>query len=232
MSIGTRRHSEGLPSRIKLSVGFSSSSELTPVLADDVSNEDLGGGNFSGVLGLARESYRKGLLTIVPENSVIFSKIGGSTSGNPDGATFLDNLFGLGIYAPSRRLFAFSFERREDVRTQSSFAIGTLSPYCPVPCNPPFTPIVAVPKLGTTGFTHWRMQVDAVSITKWQDAQHGSGATSTNVTLGASVSDPDKTSPLMVLDSGGVQILVATQAYADSIYSQWGISASSDGLCE
>ena len=53
----------------------------------------------------------------VPANSIIMNEIPGVTSGAPDGATFLDNLFGSGLGAPTQRLFSLSLERREDVRT-------------------------------------------------------------------------------------------------------------------
>jgi hypothetical protein len=81
------------------------------IVADTVQNEDLSGGQFAGILGLARESEDADPSTAsmwifdffffpffptwgyaVPANSVISSQIPGSTSGQPDGATFLDNL--------------------------------------------------------------------------------------------------------------------------------------------
>ncbi|OXG13527.1 endopeptidase [Cryptococcus neoformans Ze90-1] len=188
--------------------------------ATDVENEDLEGGKFSGVLGLA-----------LPASSTILDEIGGTTGSNPDGATFLDNLFGAGSSAPSKRLFALSLERRQDVRTSSTFGIGAIDPtYCPSPCNLTYAPIIAQPSLGSTGYLHWRLEMQALTVTTFSDEQNGEGATTKRIALGASKVYPSKNFPLAVLDSGGVQILVSSRSYADSIYSAFGITASSDGL--
>ncbi|WVF66245.1 hypothetical protein IAT40_000985 [Kwoniella sp. CBS 6097] len=190
------------------------------IAATTVTDEDLKGGNFDGVLGLA-----------LPASSTILQTIGGTTSSNPDGATFLDNLFGAGADAPTERLFALSLERREDVRTMSTFSIGTVhQSYCPSPCQPPYIPIVSQPQLGSTGYLHWRIPLQSVSVTTWDDQEHGTGAKVTNVTLGASQVYPTRSTPLAVLDSGGVQILTGRRQYADSIYSALGISMSADGF--
>lgn len=74
--------------------------------------------------------------------------------------------------------------------------------------------------------------MQSVAFTTWSDAQRGIGATTTNLTLGASEVYPSKSAPIAVLDSGGVQILVGYRPYADTIYSAYGISMSSDGYCE
>ncbi|EIW67855.1 hypothetical protein TREMEDRAFT_39997 [Tremella mesenterica DSM 1558] len=190
------------------------------VAAQTVTQEDLSGGAFSGVLGLA-----------LPANSFILKQIPGTTGSSADGATFLDNLFGLGSAAPTERLFSLSLERREDVRTSSFLGIGTtFDTYCPKPCSPPSSPIVAQPQLGVTGYTHWRIQLQSITATTWSDPQHGLGGQVTTVTLGASQVDTSKSTPLAVLDSGGVQILVGYKPFADSIYSIYGIQASSDGI--
>ncbi|WRT63430.1 uncharacterized protein IL334_000335 [Kwoniella shivajii] len=190
------------------------------IAASVVTDEDLKGGNFVGVLGLA-----------LPASSTILSTIGGTTGSNPDGATFLDNLFGAGIDAPSERVFALALERREDVRTSSSFGIGTVDQdFCPSPCEPPYIPIISQPQLGVTGYLHWRIPIQSISMTTWSDQQHGVGPTITNVTLGTSQVYPSKTTPLAVLDSGGVQILTGYRAYADAIYNAAGINMSADGL--
>ncbi|OCF34987.1 hypothetical protein I316_03534 [Kwoniella heveanensis BCC8398] len=190
------------------------------IAATSVTDEDLKGGNFDGVLGLA-----------LPASSTILQTIGGTTGSNPDGATFLDNLFGAGADAPTERLFALSLERREDVRTMSTFSIGTVhQSYCPSPCQPPYIPIISQPQLGTTGYLHWRIPLQSVSVTTWDDQEHGTGATVTNITLGASQVYPSRSTPLAVLDSGGVQILTGRRQYADSIYSALGISMSADGF--
>ncbi|WVQ93869.1 hypothetical protein IAU59_000947 [Kwoniella sp. CBS 9459] len=190
------------------------------IAATSVTDEDLKGGNFDGVLGLA-----------LPASSTILQTIGGTTSSNPDGATFLDNLFGAGSDAPSERLFALSLERREDVRTMSTLSIGTVhQSYCPSPCQPPYIPIISQPQLGSTGYLHWRIPLQGVSVTTWDDQEHGTGATVTNITLGASQVYPSRSTPLAVLDSGGVQILTGRRQYADAIYSALGISMSADGF--
>jgi hypothetical protein len=54
----------------------------------------------------------------------------------------------------------------------------------------------------------------------------------TNVPLGASRVDGSRTTPLAVLDSGGVQILVGYKPFVDAIYAAYGITASSDGNCK
>ena len=169
----------------------------------------------------------------VPAASEIQKTIPGTTSSNPDGATFLDNLFGSGAYAPTNRLFSMALARREDVRTGSLFTIGqTNDRLCPAPCSPNYIPIVPQSRLGSTGFVHWRIELTGVSVTKWSDPENGAGPTTTNIPLGPSFAESSSSSPLAVLDSGGVQILVSRRSYADSIYSAFGISASSDGLCE
>ncbi|WVW81569.1 hypothetical protein I302_103564 [Kwoniella bestiolae CBS 10118] len=190
------------------------------IAATDISNEDLKGGNFAGVLGLA-----------LPASSTILTNIGGTTSSDPDGATFLDNLFGAGASAPSERLFALALERREDVRTSSTFGIGAVDQnICPSPCEPPYIPIISQPQLGVTGYLHWRIPIQGVSVTTWDDQENGTGPTITNVTLGPSQVYATRPSPLAVLDSGGVQILTGYRQYADAIYSAMGVSMSSDGF--
>ncbi|WWC85607.1 uncharacterized protein L201_000471 [Kwoniella dendrophila CBS 6074] len=190
------------------------------IAAVDVTNEDLQSGEFSGVLGLA-----------LPASSTILNTIGGTTGSNPDGATFLDNLFGAGSSAPTERLFSLALERREDVRTISSFGIGTVNQnFCPSPCEPPYIPIISQPQLGLTGYLHWRIPLQGLSVTTWSDAEHGQGPTTLNVTLGPSQVYPAKSMPLAVLDSGGVQILTGYRQYADQIYNAMGISMSSDGF--
>jgi hypothetical protein len=143
-----------------------------------------------------------------------------------------DNLFGSGASAPSDRLFSLALARREDVRTTSVLGIGAISSsLCPKPCAPPYMPIISQPSLGATGYTHWRVLLQGVSSTVWSDAQYGTGPTTTNITLAGS-QIVSKSSPVAVLDSGGVAILVGYKPYADALYAAYGISASSDGLCE
>jgi hypothetical protein len=123
--------------------------------------------------------------------------------------------------------------RREDVRTGSLFTIGqTNDRLCPVPCSPNYIPIVPQSRLGSTGFVHWRIDLTGVSATTWSDPENGAGPTTTNIPLGPSFAESSSSSPLAVLDSGGVQILVSRRSYADSIYSAFGVTASSDGLCK
>lgn len=74
--------------------------------------------------------------------------------------------------------------------------------------------------------------MQALTVTTFSDEQNGEGATTKRIALGASKVYPSKNFPLAVLDSGGVQILVSSRSYADSIYSAFGITASSDGLCK
>lgn len=171
--------------------------------------------------------------SVVPANSIILSDIAGSTTGNPDGATFLDNLFGSGLSAPSDKLFSLSLARREDVRTASSFGIGAISKaLCPQPCNPTYIPIVSQPSLGAVGYLHWRIPLQGIIATTWADQRAGLGATQRNITLGSSQTSSGGSTPLAVLDSGGVQILVGHQPWVDAIYGAYGVQASSDGNCE
>ena len=157
----------------------------------------------------------------VPANSIILSQIAGSTSGAPDGATFLDNLFGSGAFAPTQRLFSLSLARREDVRTSSTLGIGAISEaYCPTAsCKPKYLPIIPQPSLGLTGYLHWRLPLQGIIATTFANQQTGQGVTTRNT-------------PLAVLDSGGVAILAGYKPWVDSIYAAFGVSASSDGLCE
>ncbi|KAL1412088.1 hypothetical protein Q8F55_003085 [Vanrija albida] len=190
------------------------------VAASTVYNEDLGGGNFEGLIGLA-----------FPQNSIILSKIPAGTSSQPDGATFLDNLFGSGASAPSQRFFSLSLERREDVRTQSTFGIGALSTTaCPGQCAPNYVQVIPAPNLGRTGFLHWRVLVDRMTATKFTDEKAGTGPTNTNITLGASQVDSTRRTPLAIVDSGGLATLVGNKAFADNIYAPFGVKASEDGL--
>ena len=123
--------------------------------------------------------------------------------------------------------------RREDVRTGSLFTIGQTSDrLCPAPCSPNYIPVIAQSRLGSTGFVHWRIELTGISATNWADPEGGTGSTTTNIPLGPSFAESGSSSPLAVLDSGGVQILVSRRSYANSIYSAFGITASSDGLCE
>lgn len=172
-------------------------------------------------------------LTAVPANSIILSQIAGSTSGAPDGATFLDNLFGSGVSAPTQRLFSLSLARREDVRTSSTLGIGAISDaYCPsASCKPKYLPIIPQASLGLTGYLHWRLPLQGIIATSFSNEQTGSGITTQNITLGPSQVDTSRTTPLAVLDSGGVAILAGYKPWIDSIYAAFGVSASSDGLC-
>lgn len=173
------------------------------------------------------------MLITVPAASQIQQSIPGTTSSNPDGATFLDNLFGSGAYAPTNRLFSMALGRREDVRTGSFLTIGQTSDrLCPPPCSPNYIPVIPQARLGSTGFVHWRIALSGVSATTWSDQENGNGPTVIKVPLGPSFAESTSSSPLAVLDSGGVQILVSRRSYADSLYGAYGITASSDGLCE
>lgn len=177
---------------------------------------------------------KRGAHTTVPANSVILSQIAGSTSGAPDGATFLDNLFGSGASAPTQRLFSLSLERREDVRTSSTLGIGAVSTsYCPTDtCKPNYLPITPQPSLGATGYLHWRLPLQGISATTWTNQADGTGATTSIIPLGSSQVDSGSSSPLAVLDSGGVAILVGYKQWTDQIYGKYNVKASADGLCE
>lgn len=115
-----------------------------------MTQEDLSGGDFSGVLGLAMAS-----------NSVIGSIIPGTTTGQPDGATFLDNLFGLGSGAPVGRYFGMSLERRGDSRTRSSLGVGRYDEdVCGVPCVPNYSSIIT----SSNGPLFWRILLQGISV--------------------------------------------------------------------
>lgn len=122
------------------------------IAADSVSQEDLSGGDFSGVLGLAMAA-----------NSVIGSIIPGTTTGQPDGATFLDNLFGLGIGAPIGRYIGLSLERRGDTRTKSSLGVGMFdTSVCGNTCTPNYSSIVT----SSSGALFWRILLQGISVGK------------------------------------------------------------------
>ena len=169
----------------------------------------------------------------MPPDSVILKQVPGTTSSSPDGATFLDNLFGSGSSAPTQRLFSMSLARIEDVRTQSLLGIGAISPIlCPPPCSPTYLNILPSSSLGSTGYLHWRILLTSVAYTVFGDEQNGLKPTTQVLSLGASQVESTRSSPLAVFDSGGVPILVGTKAYADTIYGAYGVSASPDGKCE
>ena len=212
---------------------------IRTVASNNVVNQNLDGGEYSGILGLACASLpslqcsESAADEAVPANSIISSEIPGTTSNDPDGAVFLDNLFGSGIYAPTQRIFSLALERREDVRTRSFLTLGSVDDkYCPSPCEPDYLPIIAQPNLGKTGYLHWRISLQGMRATKWADQAQGQGGSTETIQLGPSIAVPSRSLPLAVLDSGGVAILVGNQAYADAIYAPWGVSAGSDGLCK
>ncbi|CAK9782412.1 acid protease [Cutaneotrichosporon oleaginosum] len=189
------------------------------VSAEDVRNENLGDGNFTGLLGLA-----------LPANSLITETIPGTTGSSPDGATFLDNLFGAGASAPTNRYFSLSLERSEDVRTVSSFGIGEVdSRVCPSPCAPKWLPILPHPRFGRTGYLHWRVPLDGVYATFFNDPKNGVGPTTRSIPLGSTRTDANSTSPVAVLDSGGVGILVNDRNMLAAIYGPFGVEPDADG---
>ncbi|BEJ17922.1 hypothetical protein CspHIS471_0701990 [Cutaneotrichosporon sp. HIS471] len=189
------------------------------VTAKEVYNENLGEGNFTGLLGLA-----------LPANSVITQTIPGTTGSSPDGATFLDNLFGAGASAPTNRYFSLSLERSEDVRTVSSFGIGEVdSRVCPSPCAPKWLPILAHPSRGRTGYLHWRLPLESIHATFFDDPKNGIGPTTQPIPLGSTRTDANSTTPVAVLDSGGVGILVNNLDMLNAIYGAFGVKADSDG---
>lgn len=167
----------------------------------------------------------------VPANSIIQEQLPGTFGSQPDGATWLDNLFGAGAHsAPTHRLFSLALERFDDKRTASSFGIGTTDArFCPEPCRPDYVPIVAETSLGRTGFLHWRVLLDGIYTTTWADAKGGTGPNHRNISLGASAVD-DVKQPLVLLDSGGVGILFNDRSVVDSIYHSFNIKAGKDGM--
>ena len=188
------------------------------VAANDVGNEDLSGGQFSGVLGLA-----------LPGNSVILNQLGGSTSGAPDGAPYLDNLFGSGANAPQGRYFTLSLERVGDSRTKSSLGIGMFDDtLCPVPCIPNYSSIVT----SSVGPLYWRIPLQGITAFTWPSGQVPMANTSTTTTIRLpSSSTTGQSYPVAVLDSGGYQILMGDKSVVDSIYNVFGGSQASDGNC-
>ncbi|GHJ86306.1 hypothetical protein NliqN6_2708 [Naganishia liquefaciens] len=186
------------------------------VAANDVGNEDLSGGQFSGVLGLA-----------LPGNSVILNQLGGSTSGEPDGAPYLDNLFGSGVNAPQGRYFTLSLERVGDSRTKSSLGIGMFDDtLCPVPCIPNYSSIVT----SSVGPLYWRIPLQGITAYTWPSGQVPLANTSTTTTIKLpSSSTTGQSYPVAVMDSGGYQVLMGDQSLVDSIYDVFGGSQGSDG---
>lgn len=189
------------------------------VAANDVGNEDLSGGQFSGVLGLA-----------LPANSVILNELGGSTSGNPDGAPFLDNLFGSGENAPQGRYFSLSLERIGDSRTKSSLGIGMFdTSLCPEPCMPNYSSVVT----SSLGPLYWRIPLQGITAYTWPSGQApaNSNATTAAIKLPSSTTT-GQSYPVVVLDSGGYQMLMGDRTLVDAIYAPFGGSRASDGNCE
>lgn len=181
-------------------------------------------------MSIASDSLYVLKLIAVPANSVIQEQLPGTFGSQPDGATWLDNLFGAGAHsAPTHRLFSLSLERFDDKRTASTLGIGTTDDrFCPPPCSPKYVPIVAESNLGKTGFLHWRMLLDGIYTTTWSDAKGGSGPSHRNITLGRSEAD-DVKQPLVLLDSGGVGILFNNRTVVDDIYQSFNIKAGKDG---
>lgn len=169
----------------------------------------------------------------MPANSLITETIPGTTGSSPDGATFLDNLFGAGASAPTNRYFSLSLERSEDVRTVSSFGIGEVdSRVCPPPCAPKWQPILPHPKFGRTGYLHWRLPLESIQATFFNDPKNGVGPTTRPIPLGSTRTDANSTTPVAVLDSGGVGILVNNRDMLSAIYGAFGVEADDDGKCE
>jgi hypothetical protein len=169
----------------------------------------------------------------VPANSLITETIPGTTGSSPDGATFLDNLFGAGASAPTNRYFSLSLERNEDVRTRSSFGIGEVdSRVCPPPCAPKWLPILPHPRFGRTGYLHWRVPLESIQATFFDDPKNGVGPTTRPIPLGSTRTDANSTTPVAVLDSGGVGILVNNRDMLNAIYGAFGVAADDDGKCE
>lgn len=159
--------------------------------------------------------------------------IPGTTGSNPDGATFLDNLFGAGASAPTNRYFSLSLGRADDYRTYSTFGIGEVDEnLCGSPCDPKLLNIVPQPTLGRTGYLHWRVPMDGLKTVIFNDPKNGIGPTVKSIPLGATGTDADSTTPIAVLDSGGVGILASSRTWLDSIYGAFGVKASDDGKCE
>lgn len=189
------------------------------VAANDVGNEDLSGGQFSGILGLA-----------LPANSVILNQLGGSTSGAPDGAPFLDNLFGSGSNAPHGRYFSLSLERVGDSRTKSLLGIGMFDEsLCAVPCLPNYSSVVT----SSMGPLYWRIPLQGITAYTWpaDQAPATSPSTSTTIKLPSSATT-GQSYPVAVLDSGGYQMLMGDKAVVDAIYAVFGGSQASDGNCK
>lgn len=76
------------------------------------------------------------------------------------------------------------------------------------------------------------MPLQGITATTWSNEKDGTGATSQTIPLGASQVDTGSSAPLAVLDSGGVAILVGYKQWIDGVYAAFGVSASTDGLCE
>ncbi|KAJ9123052.1 hypothetical protein QFC22_001241 [Naganishia vaughanmartiniae] len=186
------------------------------VAANDVGNEDLSGGQFSGILGLA-----------LPANSVILNQLGGSTSGNPDGAPFLDNLFGSGENAPQGRYFSLSLERIGDTRTKSTLGIGMFDKtLCPDPCIPNYSSVVT----SSQGPLYWRIPLQGITTYTWPSGQAPASINATTAVIKLpSSTTTGQSYPVAVLDSGGYQVLLGDRTLVDSIYAVFGGSRSSDG---
>lgn len=188
------------------------------IVADTVQNEDLSGGQFAGILGLA-----------LPANSVISSQIPGSTSGQPDGATFLDNLFSSGTSAPQGRFFALSLERVGDTRTRSVLGIAMHDPsICGSPCTPNWLSLVSA----ASGPNYWRVILQGITATIWQTP--GTSSTPPGNPKSSTISLPSSTAtsqswPVAVFDSGGSQILFGDRNLLNAVYGAWSIGPASDG---
>lgn len=183
------------------------------VAATKVVNQDLQGGQYAGLLGVGLSA-----------NSIIQSIIPGKTSSQPDGAPFLDNLFGLGPGAPIGRYFTLSLERRQDPRVPSKLGLGMYDEtLCPGTCRPSYSTVI--PTL--IGTTHWRIALQGIQVATWPDNPSVGGPTYTKIDLPPSVVAPSS-SPVVVLDSGGENVLFGDRDLLNSIYAPYGIQASRD----
>lgn len=188
------------------------------VAADTVKDEDLSGGGFSGVLGLSP-----------PANSVITTIIPGATSGGPDGATFLDNLFGAGNTAPVGRYLSLALERWGDSTTKSSLGFGARdTSICGNPCQPNYSNVVSSP----SGPLFWRIMLEGITVDTFNSPSSSTSGPTNIQHFPIKMPSSTTTSqswPVAVMDSGGGPILFADRNLLNAVYGVYGIGPSSDG---
>ena len=197
-----------------------------PAAATNVVNETLSS-SFSGILGLA-----------LPLDSVISNLLPPTTSNNPDGATFISNVFGItpASQAPAQLFYSLLLERPGSDRVPSVLGIGrhpsndllssssslssdsgdgdalTIDP----------TQVMYGGVLGESSGVHfWKAELRGIAV--YVDGERR------EVDIGQSATG--SVFPEAILDSG-VPYIIATPAIANAVWGALSIGPAGDGNCE